>query len=258
MSVFNAYARYYDLLYRDKDYTGETDYIHGLIRKHAPHAATVMNLGCGSGRHDRLLQKKGYAVTGVDLSEEMLASARLNADSPQLSYFHGDIRTVRLDGRFDAVISLFHVMSYLTQNEDLAAALETAQLHLKPGGVFIFDCWYGPAVLTDRPAVRAKDIEDDTIRLTRIAEPVMHPNDNIVDVNYHVYVRDLVTGAVEEIRESHRMRYLFMPELALLAASAGLEITSAEAWLTGGLPDFSTWNVCFVCKKSAAIGARQP
>jgi SAM-dependent methyltransferase len=256
MTVFNTYARYYDLLYRDKDYAGETDYIHCLIRRHAPHAATVLNLGCGSGRHDRLLHKNGYAVTGVDLSEEMLENARQNADSPELSYVHGDIRNVRLDNRFDAVISLFHVMSYLTMNEDLTAAMETARQHMNPDGVFIFDCWYGPAVLSDRPVVRVKDIEDDSIRLTRIAEPVMHPNGNIVDVNYHVFIRDLSSGAVEEIRESHRMRYLFMPELALLAASAGLEITASEAWMTGGQPDYSTWNVCFVCRPSGANGAR--
>jgi SAM-dependent methyltransferase len=256
MPVFNAYARYYDLLYRDKDYSGETDYIHNLIRRHAPHAASILNLGCGSGRHDRLLQEKGYTVTGVDLSEEMLASARKHANSTQLSYVQGDIRQVRLGTRFDVVTSLFHVMSYLTLNEDLAAAMETAREHLKPGGVFIFDCWYGPAVLSDRPKVRAKDIEDDTIRLSRIAEPVMHPNENIVDVNYHVFIRDLASGAVEEIRESHRMRYLFMPEISLLAAGAGLEITASEAWLTGEQPDYSTWNVSFACKTSAVKAAR--
>jgi hypothetical protein len=47
-----------------------------------------------------------------------------------------------------------------------------------------------------------------------------------------------------------------MPEISLLAASAGLEITASEAWMTGGRPDFSTWSVCFVCKPIAAMAAR--
>ena len=252
MSVFNDYARYYDLLYQDKDYTGEAEYIHNLIMKNAPHAASILNLGCGSGRHDRLLQKKGYAITGVDISEEMLKSARLNAEGSGLSYHHGDIRTVRVDNRFDAVISLFHVMSYLTLNEDLAAAIETARHHLKPDGVFIFDCWYGPAVLTDRPVVRVKEIENEFIQLTRIAKPVMHPNENIVEVNYHVFVRDKLTDTVSEIREQHRMRYLFMPEITLLTASAGMQITACESWLTGNRPDYYTWNTCYICKLSDA------
>ena len=76
MSVFNEYARYYDLLYRDKDYGAETDYIHNLIQKQNPGCRTILNLGCGSGRHDRCLVERGYAVTGVDLSEEMLTAAR--------------------------------------------------------------------------------------------------------------------------------------------------------------------------------------
>lgn len=255
MNVFNDYAIYYDLLYHNKDYAGEAKYIDSLVRANAPHATTILNLGCGSGRHDRLLQKRGYAVTGVDISEAMLKSAKLNAESPELSYHLGDIRHVRIDNKFDAVISLFHVMSYLALNEDLTAAMETARHHLKPDGIFIFDCWYGPAVLTDRPVVRVKEIENEFIQLTRIAEPVMHPNENIVDVNYHLFVRDKSTDEIGEIRESHRMRYLFMPEIALLSASAGMQITACEAWMTGAQPDYSTWNVCFVCKRTGENGA---
>lgn len=191
----------------------------------------------------------------MDISEEMLKSARANAENPDLTYHQGDIRHVRIDKKFDAVISLFHIMSYLTLNDDLTAAMETARHHLKPDGVFIFDCWYGPAVLTDRPVVRVKEIEDEFIQLTRIAEPVMHPNENIVDVNYHVFVRNKSTDAVREIRELHRMRYFFMPEIALLAASAGMRIIAREAWMTGAEPDYSTWNVCFVCKMAGENGA---
>ena len=49
MSVFNEYARYYDLLYRDKDYVGEVEYVHRLLQAHAPGAQSLLNLGCGSG-----------------------------------------------------------------------------------------------------------------------------------------------------------------------------------------------------------------
>ena len=201
MPVFGAYSRYYNLLYQDKDYDGEAEYVHNLIRKHQPGATSILNLGCGTGRHDLLLAQMGYEVTGIDQSEEMLAVAtsqlsslisqqecahpsNLNSRQGSLSFQQGDIRTIRLNKTFDVVTSLFHVISYQTTNDDLRAAFATARAHLKPGGIFIFDCWYGPAVLTDRPAVRVKRLEDTAIFVTRIAEPVMHPNDNIVDVNY--------------------------------------------------------------------------
>jgi SAM-dependent methyltransferase len=222
-------------------------------------AKTVLDLGCGTGRHDLLLAGKGYSITGVDMSEEMLAVANsqlssviqqgsLGSHPSSLNFFQGDIRTVRLDRTFDVVISLFHVISYQTTNKDLADAFATAGAHLAPGGIFIFDCWYGPAVLTDRPAVRVKRLEDEQIMVTRVAEPVMHPNENVVDVNYNVFVRDKASKAVEELRETHRMRYLFLPELELLLRGTGMSIVSASEWMSDRQPGFDTWSVCFVAK----------
>lgn len=255
MSVFGAYSRYYNLLYKDKDYAGEAAYIRSLIELHHPQARNILDLGCGTGRHDLLLAHMGYEVTGVDQSEEMLAvaAAQLSAlghhpPSIHLDFKQGDIRSVRLGSSFDAVVSLFHVMSYQTTNEDLSAAFATARAHLKPGGVFIFDCWHGPAVLTDRPTVRVKRLEDDGIAVTRIAEPTMQPDGNLVEVNYQVFVRDKAGCGVEELNETHRMRYLFRPEIELFATAAGMSIIASSEWMTGGIPGFDTWGVCYVVK----------
>ena len=252
-SVFGAYSKFYNLLYKDKDYAGEVNYIHELIRSHQPDSKTILDLGCGTGRHDFLLSQKGYVLTGVDRSEEMLAEANsqlaaFGSRANDLRFFQGDIRSVRLSETFDVVVSLFHVMSYQVGNKDLSAALETVRNHLKPGGIFIFDCWYGPAVLTDRPAVRIKRLEDDTCRYTRIAEPAMHPNENVVDVNYHLFIQEKMGTGCKEVKETHRMRYLFLPELELLLEKAGLEIIAAEEWMTGRPLGFDTWSSCFVAR----------
>lgn len=250
MSVFNGYAGIYDLLYRDKDYAGETDYLQQLFQSYCPDARTVLNLGCGSGRHDRCLAEKGYAVTGVDFSEEMLRAARDSAVAgTALDYHNGDVRSIRLGKTFDAVVSLFHVMSYQQTNKDLEAAFTTACCHLKPSGTFIFDCWYGPGVLTDRPAMRLKELEDENIRVTRIAQPVMYPNENSVDVNYQVFIRNKQTGDVHEVQETHRMRYLFLPEIRQLLSDTGFELLASEEWLSGKPLGFESWNAVFVCRK---------
>lgn len=258
MSVFKSYSRYYNLLYQDKNYAGEAAYINSLIARHLPGAARILDLGCGTGRHCFLLAEMGYEVTGVDMSAEMLAvaNARLASQSvqpappdphpPLVSFHRGDIRTVRLGRTFDLVVSLFHVMSYQTTNDDLAAAFATARSHLKPGGVFIFDCWYGPAVLTDRPVVRVKRLEDADIAVTRIVEPVMHPEKNLVELNYQIMARDKKSGAVEEVQETHRMRYLFRPEIELLTQRSGMSIIESSEWITGREPGFDTWGVCYV------------
>ena len=253
MTVFGSYSRYYNLLYKEKDYSGEVEYVRTIIQRHSPDARTILDLGCGTGRHDFLIAEIGYEVSGVDMSQEMLAVAGANHSSliPHLgspTFLQGDIRTVRLDRTFDVVISLFHVMSYLTGNQDLSDAFATVQAHLKPGGIFIFDCWYGSAVLADRPVVRIKRLEDDEIELTRIVEPVMLPNQNLVELNYQILARDKKSGAVEEVRETHRMRYLFRPELELLAQKSGMSIVEASEWMTGKEPGLETFGVCFLMK----------
>ena len=248
MSVFADYSRYYDLLYRDKDYAAEARYVHELVEHHHPAARSMLDLGCGTGRHAQLLGQYGYTLAGVDLSEEMLKVAR--ATNPGLHFVQGDVRSVRLGKTFDVVASLFHVMSYQTTNADLAAALTTVREHLAPGGMFVFDCWYGPAVLTSRPETRVKRLEDEKIHVTRLAEPVLHPNDNVVDVNYHVLIRDKQSGKVDELRETHKMRYLFAPEVELLLAAAGLRLTRVSEFMSAREPGFDTWNAVFVGTKA--------
>lgn len=253
--VFNAYAAYYDLLYQDKDYAGEARYVHELIQRYAPGAVDILELGCGTGAHAACLAGEGYNIHGIDRSEAMLQAAeqrktRLNKDVRQhLRFSQGDIRMIRLDEHFDAVISLFHVISYQITNADILATLATASHHLKPGGLFVFDVWYGPAVLTERPLVRVKRMENDAVQVVRLAEPLLKPNENLVDVAYHVFVRDLRTNAVHELRENHAMRYLFQPELEILLQQSELHALNVQECMSGKEPGCDTWGVCCVAKK---------
>jgi hypothetical protein len=144
------------------------------------------------------------------------------------------------------VISLFHVMSYQTTQDDLSAAFTTATAHLVPGGIFIFDFWYGPAVLHQQPSLRVKRLEDDRIQVTRIAEPVMHPDEHIVDVHYQVFIRSKSDRIIEELLETHRMRYLFDQEIDDLLARQGLRLLDRSEWLSGKQPAQDTWGVCCV------------
>lgn len=250
MKNFDAYAAYYDLLYQDKDYAGEASYLDDLIRRYNPGTKEILELGCGTGLHAHELAKRGYTITGVDLSEAMVQQAVERSQqltTPDVSFVQGDLRTFRAGRNFDAVLALFHVVSYQTSNADLSAAMMTAAAHLRPGGLFIFDCWYGPGVLTDPPQKRVRRLHGDGFDVTRFATPIQHPNDNGVDVHYEIIVER--PHGRETIEETHAMRYLFAPEVDLLLDAVGLRRIALEAWMSGGEPGLKTWNACFVAAR---------
>lgn len=186
MEVFKDYAYYYNLFYGDKDYANEANQVKKLIGKFGgdKKISTILNMGCGTGRHDFELCKLGYRTSGIDISEGMIEIANRTKEK---SYYNpdfkvADIRDYEPVKKYDAVISMFHVISYQNENEDVLKAFGTASKALDPGGLFIFDVWYGPGVLTDKPAVRVKQVEDSDNILIRYANPIMHVDKNVVDV----------------------------------------------------------------------------
>ena len=197
----------------------------------------------------------GYEIHGVDISGAMLKIAEARQGEltceirERINFSQGDIRSVRLRPRYDVVLSLFHVLSYQTTQQDVAMALDTIADHLTPGGVCLFDFWYGPAVLSSPPAVRLKRLQDQSVSILRISEPTLRPNENVVDVDYLFFVREQPIGQLaREFRESHRMRYFFMPELLNFLEAAGLVPLQWGEWLTGNPPGTDTWSVYILAK----------
>lgn len=244
--VFDLYGKYYDLLYRDKDYYGESLYLNMLIEKFRPNSKSILDLGCGTGKHDIIFAENGFNVTGVELSENMIRKAQMNQEKNKqylkLDFVCKDIRNLKLNKKFDIVFSLFHVMSYQTTNRDLRMTFSTAKEHLKDDGLFIFDFWYGPAVLNERPERRVKLLEDDELKIERFAEPVLKVNENTVDVKYEVYVENKVDKTKKEIFETHSMRYLFIPEIKLFLSEINMGIVHFEEWMTGSKLTDSSWS----------------
>lgn len=245
---FELTSRVYDLLYREKDYAGEVAYLLALLAEYHGAVKTVLDLGCGTGRHAVHLLARGLEVTGVELSPQMAERAR---KVPHLDVIEGDVRDVRLGRRFDAVVALFHVVSYQTSIDDLERTFLTAAEHLDPGGLFVFDVWSTPAVLTQRPEMRMRSFAGADLEVVRSAHPVERPYESVVEVKYTLVVTDQRTGEDREIHETHVMRHLTSGEVELLARLSGFIVLRSEEYLTGAGPSDSTWGVCYVLRKRA-------
>jgi len=245
-SVFDAYSAYYDLLYHDKDYVAEVVYIDGLLKRYGNKVNELLEFGSGTGIHGRLLAEKMYKVTGIELSQKMVNRAE---EINGFISIQGDIRSVKLKRTFDTVISLFHVMSYQISNTDVKAVISNAAAHLLSSGLFVFDFWYSPAVYAQKPEVRVKRLGSDQLNITRIAEPEIFPNENRVDVHYTVYTQEISSQRYQVFDEVHPMRHFSLPEIDLLAESAGFERIGVEEFLSGEAPGEDTWGVCVVLRK---------
>ena len=116
------------------NYIEETELFSKLIKEHSKiEVKTLLHLGCGGGHNDYTF-KKYFKVTSLDISEDMLSLAKkLN---PEVNYKYGDMRTIRLEEKFDAV-TILDSINYIKTVEDLQRTFITTYEHLKPGGVFL-------------------------------------------------------------------------------------------------------------------------
>ena len=245
-STFGAeYADVYDRMYADKDYERECDLIDAAFD--TPQGGLrILDMGCGTGGHALTLARRGHAVAGIDLSEDMIRIAAAKSASAELpiQWHVGDIVDARVEGTFDAVTIMFAVLGYLTETDRLLRALRNARQHLRLGGKLVFDVWYGPAVLTEKPAQRFKVIPQSDGSLIRAVKPVLHPERNVVDVHAHIW-RIVDDRVVFDFNEVHSVRYFFIPELEHLLAEASFDpeaffefpnlttTPSAQAWNLG-------------------------
>jgi SAM-dependent methyltransferase len=142
-------------------YEEESECLGALVDQYARRPArSLLHLGCASGQHECALRQR-FAITGVDLSPEMVRQAR--AINPAGVYAVGDLRTARLGVSYDAVL-LLDAVNYMVLESDLHAAFETARLHLAPGGVFITLAEY--TVESFEPAQpRESRLEHDRVRV---------------------------------------------------------------------------------------------
>lgn len=243
--VFDEYAAFYNLLYADKDYEAESNYVAKLLSTNGVKEGRILELGTGTGRHAEILSSNSYSVTGIEQSAEMISRCNTNET---FTVIQGDIRNCYAGSDFDAAISMFHVISYMVSNDDLTSVFRSVKQQLKTGGLFLFDVWYTPAVLSQKPEVRVKRLSNGEASFTRIAEPEEDPENNTVSVGYTIFGRENGSSNTFEFSENHLMRHFSGPEIDLLARSTGFEVILQEEFLTSEKPGPDTWGVMFVLR----------
>jgi 2-polyprenyl-3-methyl-5-hydroxy-6-metoxy-1,4-benzoquinol methylase len=112
-----------------------------IMNTKIPLKGKILDLACGPGRHSILFARKGYKVTGIDLSDNLLRVAELAARKEKLDihFIKADLRHIQLKEKFDLVVNLFTSFGFFDKDKDNFSIFRTAAEFLKPGGYFVFD-----------------------------------------------------------------------------------------------------------------------
>jgi len=253
--IFADYSEFYDLLYEDKPYREEAAFVAGLLTRYAPAASpvrTILDLACGTGRHCFELEAMGYSVEGSDISAQMITRAQAAAAARgSAALFHN--RSFQdaglINKRFDAVISMFSAIDYLTSHHDLLLALQNINGLLAPGGLFVFDYWNGLAVVRDYSPLRELRRQQGSREILRVSTTELDLVQQIARVDFRFTC--LENGErVHEFSERHLVRYFFFREIETYLELAGFDLVHRSGFLQEDFsPDY--WNIAIVARKRA-------
>lgn len=139
MDAYTGFARVYDLFMDNVPYQQWCSYICKVFREYGITDGPVLDLGCGTGELTRLMAEKGYDMTGVDSSPEMLGMALEKTKESEILYLMQQMQELELDGCVCAAYSSCDCLNYILEEEELSQAFQKVYQYLEKGGVFVFD-----------------------------------------------------------------------------------------------------------------------
>ena len=217
--TYGSLAEVYDAFTYDFDYEAWADWYLKLITDRLPGAREICDVGCGTGSVTVPLARRGYRLTGVDLSGEMLqrAAEKARRNGLRIPFVCQDMRLLSLPHPVDAIICACDGVNYLTSPKDAEAFFRRAHQGLKPGGVLAFDI-SNEEKLTEmgRIGLFGEDLEDKAY----LWQNRYDPEKRLIEMNLSFFV-DRGDGLFERFCETHRQRAHRAEELVQLLDRAG-------------------------------------
>lgn len=215
--MFNKSAHVYDLIYQRFDYRGQAEILLGWIMERHPHAASLLDVGCGTGLHLEHLRPRFTRVGGLDLDPAMLAVARDRL--PGVSLFEGDMTSFDLGERFDVVICMFSSVGYAGSVPLLRRSVDAMAKHLLSGGLLIVEPWI--TIDKWRPGSFGADFVDSPgIKIARMSRSTL--DDSRRCTIHFDYLINSIDG-LEHFTENHETMLFSQKEYDSAFEAAGLQ-----------------------------------
>ncbi len=250
---FNKYSRYYDDFYKQKDYKQEVSFLKNVLNQYsAIDVNNILSLGCGTCEHDLLLVKEGFSMTGVDLSHSMLeiAKRKIEKNNVSMNLYEDDVRSFKINQKFDAIIAMFNIAGYQNTDEDFENFIQTSQLHLKKGGLFVFDAWNKPAVLKDKPTDRLKKIQiDKDHSLERKTTQNLNLDKDLLEIIFEI-TEIKGNQIINQAKEKHPMRFFSTSDIESVLKNNQMQfIKACKPGQLNTQADEGSWDMFVIARK---------
>jgi SAM-dependent methyltransferase len=214
--MFTKSAPFYDALYHFVDYGRAVRQLHELIQQRVPQAATLLDVGCGTGQHLQHFRDL-YQVEGLDIDGNLLESARLRC--PGVPFHEMSMVDFRLPRRFDVITCLFSAIGYVQTVDNMRRAIATMAGHLEPGGLLLVEPWFEPdRFWTD--VVTANHVEQPELKICWMYTSKREGALSLLDIHYVVGT----PYGVEHFEEEHRLGLFTREESTAAMRDVGLAV----------------------------------
>jgi SAM-dependent methyltransferase len=214
------WAPYYDDIYASVE-----DSVIDLLARHAGEPPRALELAIGTGRIALPLAERGVDVSGIDISDEMVAKLRAKPGGDAIAVTMGDFGDVDVDATFPLIYLTFNTIFGLLTQERQVACFRNVAAHLEPGGRFVIDCFV--------PDLKRFDDYNTRMGVSSITSVGEHMYEMTV---YDPLSQGLSTHVVrlgadgESVVLPIRIRFAWPSELDLMARLAGLRLEDRFGW----------------------------
>lgn len=253
--AYEQFAYYYDRLMEDMPYADWLRFAKQCWERYGT-PVTVVDLGCGTGNLAIPLARQGFHVTGIDLSEDMLAIARSKSETlygteGSLRWVQQDMREWELPEAVDAVISFCDCFNYLLEPESLEEAFRQTCQGLNPGGLFLFDV-HTPYQLQNYAEHQPFVLDEEDIAYIWTC----HLDEELCELEHElsIFVREETAGGPAgrryvRVDETHVQRAYPLEQITQLLGKSGFSTVECFADFTWDKVTPETERAFFVARK---------
>jgi len=213
-NYLKEFAKVYDLLMSPEYYMSWENLINSLIKKYNIPKGEALDLACGTGKIAKILDNEGFAVTGMDLSKDMLIEAKKNISNGNIKFIQKNMTNFKIFNRYSLVTCFYDSINYLSSLKKIEKMMKNVSYSLILGGYFIFDINTKEKIkiLQKRPPFET-EIAGRKVQMNNSGK------DNVWELN--IKIKELKTEA--EYQERHLERGYSKEEIISASKAAGLK-----------------------------------